>query len=48
MPFYIIVKIENINIDYKIQIKIMSLGKIITKEFQINTILNKYLYELSM
>ena len=48
IPFYIVVKIENINIDYKIQIKLMSMGKIITKEFQINTILDKYLYELYM
>jgi len=46
MPFYIIVKLENININYNIQVKLMNMGKIINKEFQINTILYKNLYEL--
>lgn len=48
VPFYIIVKLENININYNIQVKLMNMGKIINKEYQINTILHKYLHELLM
>ena len=48
MPFYIIVEIENLDIDFIVQVKLMNMGKIISKEFTINTILNKQLYELLM
>jgi hypothetical protein len=48
IPFYIIVEIEKINIDFNIQIKLLSMGKIIIKEFQIKNILNKKLYELTI
>jgi hypothetical protein len=46
MPFFVIVEIENININLNIQIKLMNMCKIITKEFEIKAILDKYLYEL--
>jgi hypothetical protein len=46
MPFYIIAKIENIDTNLMIQIKLLNICKIITKEYIIDTILNKYLYEL--
>jgi len=46
IPFYIIVDLENININSKIQITLMSFCKIKTKEYEIKEIINKKLYEL--
>ena len=48
IPLYIIVKIEKLDIYFNIQFKLMNMGKIIIKEFQLNTILNKQLYEILM
>lgn len=48
IPFYIIVSIDKININFNVQIKLMSMGKITIREFKIANILNKKLYELMM
>lgn len=46
IPFYIIVKIENINQDLNVRIDLLNYGKIEMKEYNIKDILNNKLYEL--
>ena len=46
IPFYIIVDLEKIDINSKIQITLMSFCKIKTTEYEIKEIINKKLYEL--
>jgi hypothetical protein len=46
IPFYIIVEMENIDKNLNIQIILMNCGKIKIKEFEIQQIINKKLYEL--
>ena len=47
-PIFIIVKLENLDIYLNIQLVLMNMTKIITKEFQLSTILNKQLNEILM
>jgi hypothetical protein len=46
VPFYIIVKLENIDIYSNLKITLMNRGKIKTNEYEIRKILNTKLYEL--
>lgn len=46
IPFYIIIKIEKINVSLSVKIKLMNINKILIKCFKIIDILDKTLYEL--
>jgi hypothetical protein len=46
IPFYIIIKIERININLSIKIKLMNINKILIRYFKIINILDKTLCEL--
>jgi hypothetical protein len=46
VPFYIIIKLENLNINFDINLKLLNFGSFIDKKYPINEIINKRIYEI--